>query len=263
MSITDLTVEGTFVLGAGIFAHLLVLGHSSATAIILALAASATAGLLVAIIQRITKLDSLITSILAVFMLSSINFKAMGQPNISLLLKPTLMQQILNMPTEYMVLILISLLIIMLTCIYIIMKSPLGLLLRAYGDNKNLLQNLALPKFSILCCGLMLSNSLAAISGILSAQLNGYADIHMGLGVALTAIGSISVGLNLSRLFLKNSGKYRAYIDLCSCLSGVFIYFLVMNLLLACNVDPIYIKLALGVLLMFFLSTHYLKKRKQ
>lgn len=262
MQITDLTVEGTFVLGAGIFSRMVVHGHHHALAFMIAVTAASCVGLLVAVIQRVAKLDALITSILAVFMLYSINFKAMGRPNISLLSQTTLMQQLMDASLSHMLMGLLAIGVVSVVAIYLLLKSRFGLLLRAYGDNDQLLVQLAKNKFVILVVGLMISNGLAAVSGILSAQLNGYADVKMGLGVALTAIGSIILGLNLSKQFCKSDSCYRAFYELLSCFVGVLIYFLVMNILLYAGIDPMYMKLALGVLLMFFLSSHHLSKKR-
>ena len=85
LMVTDLTVEGTFVLGAAIFARLTTLGFNQPESIIAALLGGAIIGILVTIMQRVAKINSLIAGILAVFMLYSINFAVMNKPNISLL----------------------------------------------------------------------------------------------------------------------------------------------------------------------------------
>lgn len=262
MNITDLTVEGTFVLGAGLYARMIVAGHSVYLAVSMALAAAMLVGFIVAVMQRAAKLDALITGILAVFMLYSVNFKVMGRPNISLLGHDNMMQSIINMSLAHMLITITALACAMLGVIYFLLKSKYGLLLRTYGQNKSLLLQLAQPQFIILCAGLMLGNLMAAGGGVLTAQLNGYADIKMGLGVALTGIGSIMLGVNMLRFFRSANAPFHACYELIAALAGVFVYFLGMNVLLYFNVDPMYIKLLLGIMLMFFLSSHRLLSKR-
>lgn len=262
MRITDLTVEGSFVLGAAVFARLISHGHGQIEALVCAIMAAAAVGIGVASISRLAKLDPLITSILAVFMLYSINFKIMGRPNISLLSYTDFMQQIMSFHTGPMLGVLLAITALFSILALLLLKSNFGLLLRVYGDNKSLLAQLSQHKFLIFCLGLVLSNALAGISGVLVAQANGYADINMGLGTALTAIGSIILGLNIMRQLRPRLVSYHALTDICGCVLGIVIYFVAMNALLYFGVDPMYMKLALGICLMCFLSSYHLNKKR-
>lgn len=262
MQVTDLTVEGTFVLGAAVFSRLVVHGQLHVFAIMLAILAASFVGLLVSLVQRVASLDALMTSILAVFMLYSVNFKVMGTPNISLLSVNTFMQRLINAPMSEMLLGLSAMAAMVVLLMYLLLRSRLGLLLRVYGDNNHLLEQLAQPKLMVLTLGCMLSNALAALSGVLSAQLNAYADIKMGTGIALTAIGSVILGLNLLRPFFSSTTSYKPLLELLASFIGVLIYFMSMNYLLYIGIDPIYMKLALGILLMVVLSGHHLSKRE-
>src|SRR3990167_10097697 len=85
LMITDLTVEGTFVLGAAIFARLITLGCNQVFSVFAAVMGGVLIGMGVTVMQRVAKINSLIAGILAVFMLYSVNFAVMNRPNISLL----------------------------------------------------------------------------------------------------------------------------------------------------------------------------------
>lgn len=255
LAITDLTVEGTFVLGAAVFARLLTAGMHEVTALLLALLAGGLAGAVVAMIQRFAKIDSLIASILAIFMLYSVNFKAMGRPNISLLNTHSLIIDLQNQQPLLLWFLISLFAIVLIALLALLLHSRLGLLLRAYGDNVQVLSHLGKNSLVLLVFGLVISNLLAALSGVLTAQINGYADINMGLGMALTAIGSMMIGLTVVKNLRHHDAPYRALFELPACFLGVFIYFAIVNGLLVIGVDPIYLKLLLGLVLIFFLST--------
>ncbi|OHE77650.1 MAG: hypothetical protein A3F67_08225 [Verrucomicrobia bacterium RIFCSPHIGHO2_12_FULL_41_10] len=261
MATTDLTVEATFVLGAGAFAHLVTLNCNQYVAVLIAIAAAGAVGLVVALIQKMAKLNALITSILAIFMLYSINFKVLGRPNISLLSTNTLIQS-LQMSHPAILWSGIGMLMLTLAItLCLLLHSRFGLLLRAFGDNNALLQHLAKNRLLILISGLVVSNGLAAFSGVLTAQVNGYADVNMGLGVALTAIGSMIIGLTVVNQLRGTHARFKAAYELFGCCLGVLTYFIAMNALLYLGLDPIYMKLALGVVLLFFLSSSQIKNR--
>ncbi|EKD77244.1 MAG: hypothetical protein ACD_42C00419G0003 [uncultured bacterium] len=96
----------------------------------------------------------------------------------------------------------------------------------------------------------------------MTAQLSGYADIHMGLGMALTAIGAVVIGKKIASVLFSRHNRFSAAIGLFGCLLGAFIYYLIVNGLLMLGVDPIYLRLVLGLVLVAFLSTaHYTKQR--
>lgn len=260
--VTDLTVEGTFVLGAAIFARLITLGLNQYISIVLALLGGALIGILVTLMQRFAKINSLIAGILATFMLYSVNFGVMNQPNISLLNSNIFLQHLQDYHANTLLIFLILLTALLTLTLYLLLKSTLGLSLRAFGSNPHLLKKLGKNPSFYLGFGLATSNLLAALCGVMTAQLNGYADIHMGMGMALTAIGAVVIGKKLLSGFCKEA--FHPLIGLTGCFVGAFIYFLVVNGFLALNINPIYLKLVLGFVLIGFLSTaHYSKQRSE
>lgn len=262
LQITDLTVEGTFVLGAAIFARLITLGFNQVICVIAALAGGVIIGIGVTVMQRVAKIDALIAGILATFMLYSVNFGIMNQPNISLLSTNIFLQNLQNNSPNALTLCLLALTIIIALSMRMLLHSQHGLCLRAFGNNANLLQKLGKNPTLYLCIGLSLSNMLSALCGVMSAQVFGYADIHMGVGMALTAIGAVVIGKKLvTTLF--HTKHFSAAIGLCSAFLGAFIYFLILNGFLVLGINPIYLKLVIGILLVCFLSTaHYSKSSK-
>jgi putative ABC transport system permease protein len=254
LAVTDLTVDGTFVLGASVFAKLLTSGCNQYLSAMIAILAGAAIGMLVAIMQKIIKINSLLAGILATFMLYSVNFRVMGRPNISLLESNSILGnlQTASSMSLFVTMSVFSLVLILLLAVFL--YSKVGLLLRAYGNNLRLLRALGKSTLLMLILGLSISNGLAALCGVINAQIDGYADLNMGIGMALTAIGAVVIGRHLINRLLYRSPKFNVLVDCCSCISGTFLYFLAMNLFLFFNINPIYLKLVLGLVLVIFLG---------
>jgi len=261
LAVVDLTVDGTFVLGAAVFAKLVIVNNvDQYVSLVIAVIAGAVIGVLVALMQKGVRINSLLASILMVFMLYSINFKIMDKPNLGFLENKTILMN-LQTNNEYLLLLLIVGMALLLLMIFVrLFGSKLGLLLRSYGSNVKLLKSLGKSPTLLLSLGLGFSNGLAAFCGALTAQINGYADLNMGLGMALTAIGAVVMGQHLIGKIIPNN-KFNAVLDLSGCVVGGFIYFLAMNLFIHIGIDPVYLKLILGLILVFFLATANYSKR--
>lgn len=246
LKITDLTVDGTYVLGAAVFARTISLGLFPA--LIFAVISGGIIGSIVSFMQKNNRINGLIAGILASFMLYSVNLQIMQRPNISVLGMPTLLS-ILDLENWLVPLIIINCLIIF--AVIILLKGKLGLFLRAFGFNKDLLINLGKPAELYRTLGLSISNCLAALTGTLSAQINGFADINMGFGVALVGIGAIVIG----RHILIHANNFNAFKEIFSCFIGILFYFIALSVLLRIGIDPINLKLILGIVLFISLST--------
>ena len=262
LMITDLTVEGTFVLGAAIFAKLITSGFDQFTSLIGALIGGILVGIGVTVMQRLAKINSLIAGILAVFMLYSVNFGVMGKPNISLLNSNIFLQHLQDYDPTGLTIFLIVFTVALAIILYFFLHSQTGLKLRAFGSNPHLLRRLGKKPAVYLGIGLAISNMLSALCGVMTAQVYGYADIHMGLGVALTAIGAVVIGKKIVTTLFARSDRFSAALGLMGCLAGAFIYFLILNGFLMLGLNPIYLKLFIGLVLIAFLSTaHYTRQR--
>jgi putative ABC transport system permease protein len=251
---TDMTLEVSFVLGAAVFARLTSLGFSPAFAAITALCFGFGAGIIVALIQRGGKVDPLLAGILASFLLTSGNLILMGRPNISLLSQTTLLSGAFAHSDFYGWLLTALYSFVLCGLSIVLICTRFGLTLRALGDNSMLLQRLGASVEKYRMLGFAFTNGLAASAGILTAQTVGYADIGMGMGMTLTGIGAIIVGQQVMALFYK-SKRNKTYFEFAACIIGVLVYFLAINVLLRLDVDPIYLKMLLGLILILFIRT--------
>lgn len=258
IKVTDVSVEGSFVLGAATFATLLAIQCPPLLAISLGCLAGAAAGFGVSCIQRYAKVDDLLSGILGLFILYSFNFSIMDKPNISLFNISSLTYIQAGTHFFYLTLGIASLLAI---SFFTLMNSRLGLLLKAFGVNKKLLAQLGQGKTIYLFTGLMLSNAMAAFSGILTALNNGYADVNMGQGIAVTAIGIVVIGRKLTELFFPNDCNKPSF-HIFGCLLGGYFYYLFLNVFIYFGVSPLKLKMLLGLVLIGFLATSQIKRRR-
>lgn len=258
---TDMTLDGSFVLGAGIFARLLTLGISPYMAAIAAIMAGMVAGILVAFIQRGGRVDPLLAGVLATFILASASLILMGRPNISLLSMPTLVSAAFAASEAYgwMVVAIYSLFII--AGVILLLRSTMGLRLRALGDNPALLMRLGHSLEGNRMFGFAITNGLAAYSGMMMAQTTGFADVGMGYGMTLTGIGAIILGRQLF-LFIAQRSVLRIVSEFFTALIGVLLYFSIMVVLLRFDVDPMYLKMCMGLMLIFFLRAAFFMQSK-
>src|SRR3990167_10834233 len=164
---TDMTIDGSFVLGAAVFAHLVTLGFPPYLAFIFAIMSGGLAGVMVATIQRHGRIDPLLAGVLATFILSSFNLIVMGKPNITLLNQSTLLSSAFA-TSEISGWILTSIYTLLICSIaLLLLRSSFGLTLRALGDNPSLLKRLGKNIENYRIAGFALTNALAAASGCL------------------------------------------------------------------------------------------------
>ena len=248
----DLTLDGSFVLGAAVFARLIVIGVSPSIAAICAILGGIVVGVGVSAVQRGEKINSLLAGVLATFILLSGNLIIMGRPNISLLSKVTLVSSAFQSGQLYgwaLVLLFSGLFCLV---AYVLLSTRFGLILRALGDNSSLLQRMGNSIELYRLLGFALTNGLAAASGCLTAQTIGYADVGMSYGMTLTALGAVILGRQLLNIFLVQN-NFNIGVEFTACLFGVFFYFFAVNGLLRFEFNPLYLKMLLGILLIVFL----------
>jgi len=256
LKIADLTVDGSLVLGASIFARLISLDVHWLIAMAASVIGGGLAGVLVALIQRRNRIDPLIAGILMAFILNSLSLVVMQRPNIGLLTHSMLFEwaagfsKISIITARFLCLVILALLIS--TALVFLLRSKMGLWLKAFGNNESLVALLGKNPERLRMMGLSLSNALAAFTGCLTAEASGYADINMGLGQALIGIAMILVGRQLYLLFKHRDVMSDLFAILCI-LFGVIIYFVLTNEVIRYGLSPVYLKMAIGGLLIIFL----------
>lgn len=226
LAFPDLSVDGTFPLGAAVAGMLVLRGVNPQLALLGALGAGLVAGAFTAVLATRLRIPGLLAGVLTMIMLYSLNLRIMGRPNLSLLGKPsalTALARSLGVPRTYEALAAAGILGLAGAALLILfLHTELGGALRAVGQNPHLVRTLGMNPDHLVVLGLALSNGLVAFSGGMAAQYAGFADVGMGVGTIIAGLASVIVGEILFRprsllwavaAVLAGSGVYRLAIS--------------------------------------------------
>lgn len=239
----DMSVEGTFPLGAFVFAKMLTIGINPIIAMVAALLAGAVGGYITYVLYRKINIQAILAGILTMTFLYSVNLRITGTPNVTFFDYKTVFQLFESVPK---IVILAVIGIIIKLAIDWFLKTEKGYLLLATGDNETLVKSLGKNPNKYVCTGLMISNALAALAGSLMAQSNGYADITMGQSIIVSALASIVIG----DAFLKN---VNALNRTTRAIIGAIIYRIIYGIALYIGLAPSDLKGITAVIVVAFL----------
>lgn len=190
----DMTVDGSFPMGAAIVASCLVRGMNPILALALAFLGGAAAGFITGFIHVKFKITNILAGIIVMTGLYSINIKIMGRSNISLFKE----NHLFTMGWDAIVIIAAAVIICKI-CLDFLLKTKFGFVLKALGDNETLVVSLGVNKDRLKIYGLMISNAIVTLAGGIYAQYQGFADVGMGTGIIVTGLASIIIGESVIR----------------------------------------------------------------
>src|SRR5699024_11071563 len=178
------------------------------------------AGCVTGLLHTKGKINSLLSGILMMIALYSINLRIMGQPTLPLLNETTIFKQLEsiwastginsffnsilgslgmdNTPATWsilIVMIIVTIAIKLLTDYYL--KTEVGLALRATGDNQKMIRSFSANTDTLIIVGVGFSNALVACSGALIAEHGGFADVGMGIGLIIIGLASVMIAAAL------------------------------------------------------------------
>jgi len=228
----DLTVDGSFTLGAAVTATLIVMGVNVFLATLAGTIAAACAGLVTAWLNLRFDILHLLASILTMTALYTINLRVMGKPNVALIMEPTILtpfEGMFGLPDMYMRVIFVAVCaVIGALLVAWFLKTQYGLAMRAVGSNKRMAQVNGIVVKEKVYAGLALSNGLVGLAGALFAQTNGFADSTMGIGTIVVGLAAVIIGQSL---FASRS----MYVIVLSCIVGSVLYRIAVSM--ALNAD--------------------------
>jgi putative ABC transport system permease protein len=206
LNFADMTVDGSFPLGAALMATLLIKGAPSPLALLIAFCGGAAAGLLTAFIHTKLKIPDLLSGILTMTMLYSINLRIMtGRANLSLLRVQTLFTRISNwaeqlLPVSLSIVLYCAIVVLIIKLLLdLFFHTDFGLSLGALGANPQMIIAQGMDPAVLKICGIALANGLVGISGAFSAMYQGFADVNLGQGVIISGLASLMIGEFLIR----------------------------------------------------------------
>jgi len=213
----DITADGSITFGAAVAAILIVKGTNPALATMAGFVAGFLAGMVTGLLHTKFKINKLLSGILVMIALYSVNLHVMGKSNVPLLSETTLATYggdaataILGGITSVNMLgwdvyvrdasTLISAFItigLVGGILYLFFRTNLGTAMRATGDNPQMIRALGVNVDVMIILGLALSNGLIGLSGALLAQYQGFADVQMGIGMIVLGLASVIIGETL------------------------------------------------------------------
>ncbi|EFY01861.1 transport system permease [Streptococcus dysgalactiae subsp. dysgalactiae] len=258
LDIADLTAEGSYPLGAAICATGIVSGLNPLLATMLAFGGGLLAGLVSGLIHTKLKIPALLTGIVTLTGLYSINLKVLGKANVALLRQKTLVTQLYDMGfTKIAAVMIIGALfaVVVIALLTLLMKTQIGLALRSTGDNIPMSESNGIKTEHMKMLGYMVSNGLIALCGALLCQNNGYADLNAGVGTIVIGLASIII----AEVMIRNlSIGWR----LASIVLGSIVYRLIILAILAIpGMDADLVKLFSAILLATVLFVPELQKK--
>jgi ABC-type uncharacterized transport system, permease component len=200
----DLSVDGTFPLGAAVTVIMILAGVNPLLTLVITFLIGALAGILTGIIHVKLKVRDLLSGIIMMTALYSINLRIAGRANVPIFSKDTIFENaLLNsiVPEGFkpflISVILLIIVIIMKLLLDLYLKTKSGYLLRAVGDNETLVTSLAKDKGTVKIIGLAIANAFVALAGCIYAQKSGFFEISSGTGTIVIGLASVIIGTNL------------------------------------------------------------------
>lgn len=256
LNIADLTVDGSFTLGAAAAAALTILGHPI-LGLLAAVLAGSLAGFVTAVLQTKLKVQPILAGIITMTALYSINLRVMGnRSNLPLLREDTiftLFSKLLPASLKGYSKLLLSLLFAVLTAALLIvfLRTRLGLSIRATGDNRTMVSSSSINPAYTTTVGLCLANAMVSLSGGLLAQYQMFSEITLGTGMVVIGLASLIIGEVLCDMLFRSPSVARAIF---AAVIGAVIYRIIIAMALSASVSTSDLKLVSAVIVMIAIS---------
>lgn len=250
LAFPDLTSEGSFPLGGCVCAVLLLTGLHPLLATGLAMLAAMAAGAATAFIHLRFRINTLLSGILVMTILHSVNLRILGKANVALLSNETVLSALsTDLPTSVpkQVMFFALLVVAVLALLFWFLRTEAGLTLRAVGANRELAPSLNIHPWAWTIGGLSLAGASAGLAGAVVVQLQGFADVQMGFGVLITGLAALIIGETLI-------GRATVARQLLAPVLGSIVYYQLVSLGLALGLKPADLKLATGLFVLLTLA---------
>jgi putative ABC transport system permease protein len=213
-SFPDITTDGSITLGASLAAVLLIAGTNPLLACAAAFAVGLLAGATTGILHTRFRINPLLSGILVMTALYSVNLHVMGRSNVPLLDADTIASDIERAATWLldgaatihvggweasvrdvaMLVLMFATVVVVAAVLYVFFRTNVGTAMRATGQNPQMIRALGVDVGTMTIIGLALANGLVALAGALLAQYQGFADVQMGIGMVVWGLASVIIG---------------------------------------------------------------------
>lgn len=257
-NIPDITTDGSYTLGATVTAVLLTANMPLWIVLPVSILAGALAGTLTGFIHTKLGIDALLSGILVMTALYSVNLMILGRSNIPLIGTTSIFDQLplpFSADLKALLVSVLFVLILLLLIIYLL-RTDFGIAMRATGNNPVMTRAMGVNNDRIKIIGLAMANGLTATSGFLVAQYQGFADINMGIGIVITGLGSVLIA-DAIRLW---TGIRKIGRQIMLVLMGCIIFQSVLAFTLSVGIDPNLLKMVTALFVLTIVAIPKLSK---
>ena len=259
-NIPDITTDGSYTLGAAITAIQLSHEGNWQIALLLSFIGGALAGMVTGFIHTRLRVNALLSGILVMTSLYSVNLMIMERSNIPLLQVEHIFSTIQPLNNSYVNQLLIVLMIALIIGLLLVfmLKTDFGIVMRATGNSESMVNAMGVNTNRMKIIGLGLANALTALSGSIVAQFQQFSDINMGIGIVIFGLGAVMIGETTMDLIKKQGIIWRIF----GVLFGCVIFRLIIAFTLASGADPNLLKLITALVVLVFVSIPQFKKMR-
>ncbi len=251
LNVPDMTCEGSFPLGGAIAASLLASGMNPGWGILGAVIGGIAVGTITGFLYTKLKIPAILSGILTMIALYSVNLRVMGKANISLLRSDTVFtitSELFHVSQSIAAFIVPAVIMLLISVfIYWFFGTELGMCIRATGYNPQMVRAQGVNTDSMIILGLGLSNGLIGLCGAVVAQNNGFADVGMGIGTIVIGLASVIIGE-----VILGADSFSS--SLMAVVIGSVIYRIVIATVLYLGMPPNDLKLFTAIIVMFSLA---------
>jgi putative tryptophan/tyrosine transport system permease protein len=260
LAFPDLTVEGSFPAGAAVAATFIFRGGDPILGTLLAIVAGMLAGFVTGLLHTRRGINDILAGILVTTALYSVTLVVMDRPNTPLLGQVTVYERVYGLVGATGVWprigLLLSISLLLALALNWLLHTDFGLALRAVGTNPAMAEAFGIRTDNMRVLGLVLANGLVGLAGGLVAQLQGFADVGMGVGTLVAGLAAIIIA---EAVF----GVHRTVWNLLALLAGSFAYRFIIAIALLLGLPPTLLKLITATLVVLTLGVSLSGLRKR
>ncbi|TVR76417.1 MAG: ABC transporter permease [Chitinophagaceae bacterium] len=249
----DITADGSYTLGGVITAVGIMAGWPLPLVFSASVLAGMLAGTATGLIHTRLKINSLLSGILVMTALYSVNLNILGRSNLPLALDTENIFSYFTLFSTSTINNFFTLtLIVGVLAIFIswLLKTDFGLSMRAAGNNIKMARSFGINANFIKIIGLAIANGFIAISGFLIVQMQGFADINMGVGIVILGLGAVIIGETVSEL----AGFKKIFLRVCGVILGSIIFRLVLSFAISAGINPNWMKLLTALIVLLIIG---------
>ncbi len=259
-NIPDITTDGSYTLGGVVTAITLTSGMHPLLSMLLSMVAGMMAGACSGLIHTKMKVNALLSGILVMTALYSVNLILLGRPNLPLMDTASFLTIIpFGSGLSKSIISLGLFVVVIFFFLSYLLRTDFGIAMRATGNNEGMVRAMGVNVDTMKIIGLAFANGCIALSGSLLTQYQGFADINMGIGIVISGLGAVMIGETIFGKIIQRSIYYHL---LAICIGGLT-FRLVIAGALSAGANPNYLRLITAVFVLLIIAIGQLRKRER